>query len=135
MGVFWSGALADGNNGFTRGSFLPLSLLEKGGEVANLVDSFLMKNKNRAPAAIASKHRIEPRKRSRCFRIDLPTLHTDRHLVVRKRCSRVDRPTPQTDRHRLVRERGGRTRLREKATRRRRSYIAARLVPGRGSVK
>ena len=40
--------------------------------------------KDRAPAVIVSKHRIEVRKKSRCFSVGLPTPQIDRHLVVRK---------------------------------------------------
>ena len=45
VGVFWSGARAGDKNVFTRGGSFPLCLLEKGDEVANLVDSSLMKKK------------------------------------------------------------------------------------------
>ena len=83
MGVFWSGARAGGNHVFTRGGSFPLGLLEKEDKVASLVDSSLME-KDRTPAAIASKHRIEPGKRSRCLRVGRLTPQTDRHLVVRK---------------------------------------------------
>ena len=62
VGVFWSGARESDKNLFTRGSSFPLCLLEKGDEVANLVDSSLTEKTDRAPAVIASKHRIEPRK-------------------------------------------------------------------------
>ena len=48
MFVFWSGAGAGGNTGFTRGGSIPLSLLEKESEVANLVDSSLMEKKQSA---------------------------------------------------------------------------------------
>ena len=49
MGVFWSGARGSGNNGFTRGGSFPLCLLEKGDEVANLVDSSLMEKRTERP--------------------------------------------------------------------------------------
>ena len=49
MGVFWSGDRASCNNGFTRGGSFPLCPLEKGNEVANLVDSFLMEKKTERP--------------------------------------------------------------------------------------
>ena len=97
VGVFRSGARGSGNNVFTRGGSFPLCLLEKGDEVANLVDSSLMEKKDRAPAVIASKHRIEPRKRSRCFSVGLPTPQIDRHLVVRKKCFK-GRPSHSSNR-------------------------------------
>ena len=53
--------------------------------MANIVDFSLMEKKVRAPAVIASKHRIEPRKTSRCFSVGLLTPQIDRHRVVRKR--------------------------------------------------
>ena len=86
MGVFWSGARGSGNNTYIRGGSCSLCLLEKGEEVANLVDFSLMEKKERGSAVIASKHRIEPRKKSRCFGVGLPTPQIDRHLVVRKKC-------------------------------------------------
>ena len=49
MGVFWSGARAGGNNVFTRKGSVPLGLLEKGDEVANLVDSSLMDKRTERP--------------------------------------------------------------------------------------
>ena len=48
-GVFWSGARASGNNAFTRGGSFQLCLLEKGDEVANLVDSSLMEKTTERP--------------------------------------------------------------------------------------
>ena len=45
VGVSWSGTRAGGNDGFTRGGFFPLGLLEKGNEVANLVESSFMEKK------------------------------------------------------------------------------------------
>ena len=41
VGVFWSGARAGGNIGFTGKGSDPLGLLEKRDEVASLVDSSL----------------------------------------------------------------------------------------------
>ena len=86
VGVFWSGARLGGNNVFPRGGSVPLGLLEKGDEVANLVDSsFMEKTKTKQSArCYREKHRFEPRKISRCFSVGLPTPQTDRHLVVRK---------------------------------------------------
>ena len=82
LGVFWSGARAGGNNGFTRGGSFPLGLLENADEGPNIVDSSLVENESRAPAAILRKHRIETRKISRFFSVGLPTSQTARHLVV-----------------------------------------------------
>ena len=42
VGVFMSGARVGGSIGPTRGGSFPSALLEKGNEVANLEDSFLM---------------------------------------------------------------------------------------------
>ena len=42
VGVFWSGARASGNNVFRGGGSIPLCLLERGDEVANIVDSSLI---------------------------------------------------------------------------------------------
>ena len=42
VGVFMSGARVGGNISPTREAYFPLALLEKGDEVANLVDSSLM---------------------------------------------------------------------------------------------
>ena len=80
--------------------------LGEGDEVANLVDSSLIEKKERAPAVIASKHRIEPRKRSRCFSVGRPTPQNRPPPRGKKKILRVDLPTSQTDRYRLVRERG-----------------------------
>ena len=48
MGVFWR-ARGSGNTGFTQGGSFPLCLLEKGDEVANLVDSSLMEKRTKRP--------------------------------------------------------------------------------------
>ena len=49
VGVFWSGARESGNNVSTQGGSFPLCLLEKGAEVANLVDSSLMEKRTERP--------------------------------------------------------------------------------------
>ena len=49
VGVSWSRARAGDNNGFSRGSYFPLGLLEKGDDVANLVDSSLMEKRTERP--------------------------------------------------------------------------------------
>ena len=76
MGVIWSGARGSGNNGFTRGGSFPLCPLEKGYKVANLVDSSVMEKKDRAPAVIASEHRIKPCKYLGVLMLAFPHLKT-----------------------------------------------------------
>ena len=49
VGGFWSGARGSGNNVFTREGSFPLCLLEKGDEIANLVDSSLMETRTERP--------------------------------------------------------------------------------------
>ena len=107
VGVFKSGSWVGGNIGFTRECSLPLGLLEKGDEVFNLHDPSLMGKRIERPLLSIGEHRIEPCQRSRCFRVGLPTLQTDRHIMAGKKCFKVGIPTTQSDRHHLVRERKG----------------------------
>ena len=72
------GARPCGNKVSTREGSFPLDLMEKGENVANLVDSSF---------AIAKKHLNKLRKTSPCFSLNLPTPQTDRHHVVRKKFS------------------------------------------------
>ena len=106
MGFFWSGPRASSNNVFTREGSFPLCLLEKGDEIANLVDSSLMKRKTERPLLSRANTGSSLAKDLGVVVLAFPHLKIDRHLVVRKTCVR-DRPTPQIDRHHLVRERGG----------------------------
>ena len=108
MGVFWSGARGSGNSVFTRGGSFPLCLLEKGDEVANLVDSFLMKHKRtERPLLSRANTRSSLAKDLGVLVLAFPYLKSTATSWSEKSVSRVDRLTPQTDRHRLVRGRGG----------------------------
>ena len=108
--------------------------MEKGDEVANLIDPLPVGKKDRAPAAIPREHWIEPRKRSRYFSVGIPTPQTGLHLVARKKCLRLGLLTPPTDRHHTVREKRGWTRSLRRATRGQCILNAARRVPG-GSAR
>ena len=55
MGVFWIAAQASGNIGFTRAGSLLVCLLEKGDEVANIVDSSLMEKRTERPLLSRAK--------------------------------------------------------------------------------
>ena len=84
MGVFWSGARASGNNVFTRGGSFPLCLLEKGDEVANLVDSSLMEKRTERPLLSRANTVSSLAKDLGVLVLAFPHLKIDRHLVVRK---------------------------------------------------
>ena len=57
VGVFGSEARPGGINVFTREVFFPSGLLEKGDEVANLVDSFWMEKRAERPLLSRAKTR------------------------------------------------------------------------------
>ena len=107
MGIFWSGARGSGNNGFTRGGSFPLCLLEKGDEVANLVDSSLMEKRTERPLLSRANTGSGLANDLGVLVLAFPHLKSIATSWSEKSVSRVDRPTPQIDRHRLVRERGG----------------------------
>ena len=78
--------------------------MEKGDEVANLVDSSLMEKRTERP--LVSRANTGSSQNISVF-LCWPS-HTSNlpPPLGQKNCLRVDRSTPQTDRHRLVRERG-----------------------------
>ena len=85
VGVFWSGARAGVNNVFTRGGSLPLGLLEKGDEVANIVDTFLIEKRTERPLLSRAKTGSSLAKDVGVLVLAFPHLKIDRHLVVRQR--------------------------------------------------
>ena len=106
MDAFWTEARASGNNVFTRGSSFPLCLLEKGDEVAILVDSSLMEKRTERPLLSRANTGLILAKDLGVFGVGLPIPQNRPPPRGQKKCLRVDRPTPQTNRHRLIRERG-----------------------------
>ena len=74
MGVFWSGARAVGDSFYPRRLF-SVRPLREGTRGTHYCPLFLdSKKKNRAPAAIASKHRIKREKISGCVVLAFPHL-------------------------------------------------------------
>ena len=114
VGVFQSAVRASGVKFLARGGSFSLAVLEERDEVAKLVGSSLMEKNDRAPAIIVRRRRMKSCERSRCKWVDFPTPQTNRRFTVRKKWRR--------------------TRSCMMATRRHRSLLAARRVPG-GNVQ
>ena len=83
--VFRSGARVGGNKNPTREGSFPLGHLEKGDEVANLVDSSLMGKRIECPLQSRGNTRSSLAKNLGYLSVGLPTPQTDRHHVVRER--------------------------------------------------
>ena len=98
VGVLMSGARVGGNIGPTRGGSVPLALLEKGNEVANLDDSSLMEKRMERPSLT---------KDLGVLMLAFPHLKPTTTSWPARSVFRVGLPIPQTDRHRLVRTRRG----------------------------
>ena len=128
VGVIWGGARANGNKVFTqRGSF-PLRLLEKGDEVAHFVDSSLMEKKTELPLLSRANTGSSLAKYLGVLLLTFPHLIPTATSWSEKTFD--GRPFHISNRPpRPGWGEGGRTRLREKAKRRHRSYIVARRVP------
>ena len=104
--VVWSGVRVGGNKGFSRGGSFPSGLLEKGDEVANLVDSSLMKKTTERPLQSRANTGSSLAKDVGVLLLAFPHLKPTA-TSWSENVLRVGCPTPQTDRHRPVRKKGG----------------------------
>ena len=104
--VFGSEARVGGNQSLTREVSFPLGLLEKGDEVAKLVDSSMMGKRIERPLLSRGNTGSSLAKDLGVLMLahtsNRPPPHSQEAVF-----SRVGVPTPQTDRHHMVRERRG----------------------------
>ena len=89
VGAFKSGARADRNKVLTRGGFLPVGLLGKGGRGSQSCRLLLDRKKGRAATAITRQRRVELHSRSRRFGVGIRSPQTSHHRMAGRWRSRT----------------------------------------------